>query len=208
MELDKLKRLVSKNVIDFSELLLLNYHKLDLDETDVVMLIKLHHMINNNVSFIGPKQLSKQLSISTPTTAKRLNNLIDKEFIRLELVIGENGKEKEKYNLDKVMEKILAADQEKERKQKKQSIEAELVELFETEFKKQLSVLDIQIITKWLNEDKYTVDEIREALFKSVKARKLTIKYVDAILLNTEKEAPKTYKKTNLMRDLHKLWEK
>lgn len=40
-----------------------------------------------------------------------------------------------------------------------------------------------------------------------MKARKLSIKYVDGILLRVE-EKPKEYKKTNLMRDFHKLWEK
>ena len=44
--------------------------------------------------------------------------------------------------------------------------EKELVELFESEFKKPLGVLDIQTITKWLNDDKYTFDQIKDALFK------------------------------------------
>lgn len=208
MELKRLKNLVNKNVIDFSELLLLNYHKLDLDETDVVILIKLHHLINDNVSFISPKALSESLSISPPTTAKRFNSLIDREYIRLELVTGENGKEREKYNLDKVMEKILKMDDEHEKKEVKRTTEGNLVELFETEFNKQLSVLDIQTITKWLSEDRYKFEEIQAALFIAIKARKKTIKYVDGVLLNTEKETPKKYKKTNLMRDLHQLWEK
>jgi len=127
----------------------------------------------------------------------------------MELVKGENGKQKENYNLDKIFEKILLIDYE-ERKDinAKQSVEKELVDLFETEFKKPLSVLDIQTITKWLNDDKYSFDEIKDALFAAVKQRKLNIKYVDGILLNTEKEEAIPLKKTNLMRDLHKLWEK
>lgn len=208
MELNTLKKFIDKKVVDFSELVLLNYHKIGLDETDAVILIKLHHLIDSSLTFISPKLLSDSLSISPQTTAKRLNNLIDKDFVTMELVSGANGKEKESYSLDTVIEKILRLDfEERKGDNIHKTKEAELVELFEAEFKKPLSVLDIQTITKWLNDDKYKFAEIKESLFKAVKARKLSIKYVDGILLNQEKETPKQYKKTNLMRDLHKLWE-
>ena len=127
----------------------------------------------------------------------------------MELVKKTNGKEKESYNLDKVIEKILRMDfEERKGDNIHKTTESVIVELFEEELKKPLTVLDIQTITKWLNDDNYTFEQIEEALFKAVKARKLTIKYVDGILLKQEKEEPKVYKKTNLMRDLHQLWEK
>lgn len=209
MEIRELKNFVDKNIVDFTELLLTNYYRLDLDEVDAIILIKLHHLINKNITFISPKKLSESLSISSQTTAKRLNNLIDSEFIKMELVKGENGKQKESYNLDKIFEKILKIDYDERKGTKTHNTsEKALVELFEEEFKKPLGVLDIQTITKWLNNDKYTFDEIKEALFIAVKQRKLTIKYVDGILLRQEDEKPVTYKRTNLMKDLHKLWEK
>lgn len=209
MELKTLKKYIKNKVVDFSELLLMNYHRIGLDETDTIILIKLHHLINEGVSFISPKKLAESLSVSPATTAKRLNNLIDRDYIKLELVTSYNGKEKESYNLDTVIEKILKIDYEERKGDNEfKSQEAQLVELFETEFKKPLSVLDIQTLTKWLNDDKYTFVKIEEALFKAVKARKLSIKYVDGILLKDEIEEPKVFKRTNLMRDLHKLWEK
>jgi DNA replication protein len=162
-----------------------------------------------DISIISPKKLSESLSISTTTTQKRLNNLIDKEFVRVELVKGANGKEREQYNLDLIYEKIVMIDfNERKGENKHKDSEKELVELFEGEFRKPLSVLDIQTITKWLNDDHYTFQEIKDALFIAVKARKLSIKYVDGILLKNEDEKPVEYKKTNLMRDFHKLWQK
>lgn len=204
MDIKELKKFIEKNIVDFSELLLNNYYKLGLDETDAVILIKLRYLMNKNVPFISPKKLSETLSISAQTTAKRLNNLIEKGYLRLELVRGENGKERESYSLDKVYELIVDFEEPEAPITK----EKELVELIETEFKKPLSVLDIQIITKWLNEDKYTFDQIKDALFTAVKARRLTIKYIDGILLKQTETPKKVYKKTNLMRDLHKIWER
>jgi DNA replication protein len=83
--------------------------------------------------------------------------------------------------------------------------ERELVELFEEEFKKPLGVLDIQTITKWLNEDKYSIDEIKDALFDASKQGKLSIKYVDGILLKRSQVETVPYKKT-LIEDLKKIW--
>ena len=37
MELNTLKKFIDKKVVDFSELVLLNYHKIGLDETDAVI---------------------------------------------------------------------------------------------------------------------------------------------------------------------------
>lgn len=209
MDIKQLKKFIDSNIVDFSELVLDNYYSLGLDETDAIMLIKLHNLLNKNITFIKAKDLSEMLSISTQTTSKRLNSLIDRGFIQMELIKGENGREKESFNLDLIFERILRSDfEERKGENVHKTSEAELVKLFETEFKKPLSVLDIQTITKWLNDDKYSFDDIKEALFKAVKSRRTTIKYVDGILLRSEESMPKVYKKTNLMRDFHKLWEK
>lgn len=209
MEVNQLKNFINKKIVDFSELVLENYNKLDIDETDAIILIKLQKSLENNDTFINPKKLADHLSISALKTSRRISILMDKGFIRLELVPGANGKETERYNLDMIYEKILLNDfHERKGGNKHNTNEKELVELFESEFRKPLGVLDIQTITKWLNDDKYTFEQIKDALFVAVKARKLSIKYVDGILLKEEEEAPKEYKKTNLMRDFHKLWEK
>lgn len=209
MEVNQLKNFINKKIVDFSELILENYHKLDIDETDAIILIKLQKMLENNDVFINPKKLSESLSISALKTSRRLSVLMDKGFIQLELVKGTNGKQTEQYNLDMIYERILLHDyNERKGGNLHKTNEKELVELFESEFRKPLGVLDIQTITKWLNDDKYTFEQIKEALFVAVKSRKLSIKYVDGILLKEEEETPKEYKKTNLMRDFHKLWEK
>jgi DNA replication protein len=210
MEINQLKKFINKDIVDFTELVIENYRKLDIDETDAIILIKLQKLIDKDIAFISPNKLSESLSISGNTTAKRLDKMIDRGFVSVSLIKGENGKERESYNLDRVYELILMNDfNERKGIEKEVTIEQEIVELFESEFKKPLSVLDIQVITKWLNEDNYTKDQIKDALFVAVKARKLNIKYVDGILLNTEEETQVTpARKTNLMRDFHKLWEK
>ncbi len=209
MNTTNIKAMIDKNIIDFKELVLNHYHKIDLDETDAIMIIKLHNLLQKNITFINPTKFSNMLSISSSTTMRRLNNLIEKGYIQFELVKNTQGKETEIFNLDNVIEKILIAQYE-ERKKNENATEApeqELVHLFESEFRKPLSVLDIQTITKWLEEDKYSIEEIKHALYEAVKANKLSIRYIDGILLNItrEDEKPK-YNQSTIIKDLKKLW--
>ena len=211
MDLEIMKDLIKKNIVDFSELVLNNYYKLGLNETDAVIIIKLNYLLGENKTYISPKELSETLSISAQTTSKRLNSLVERGFIKLKLVKNGKGKQTETFNLDLLIERIVKSDYEEkevDRIEKNKTLEGKLVKLFEEEFKKPLSVLDIQTITKWLNEDKYTYELIKDALFESIRSRKLNIKYVDGILLKGEnKTEPKKYRKTTNIKDLKKIWE-
>lgn len=211
MDIKDIKRYINNNTIDFTELILNNYYKLGIDETDAVIIIKLQYLLNNNKTFISSSKLSKMLSISTQTTSKRLKSLIEKGYIQMEIVEKKNGKQTESFNLDYLIERILISGsfESNERKIKdNHTLESKLVTLFEEELKKPLSVLDIQTLTKWLNEDKYTFEDIKDALFDAVRSRKLTIKYVDGILLKKdEKVENRTYKKTAKLSNLKKIWE-
>lgn len=211
MDVKNMKSFIKKNIVDFSELVLDNYYKIGLDETDAIIIIKLNFLLNRNITFIHPKKLSNMLSISSATTSKRLNNLIEKGFVKMQLITNGNGKETESFNLDFVIESILKADFEDkitESSDQNKNVESRLVNLFETEFRKPLSVLDIQTITKWLSDDNYKYEEIKNALFEASKARKLSIKYVDGILLNKGTDEPKKkYNQTTLIKDLKKIWQ-
>ena len=211
MDFINMKDLIKKNIIDFSELVLNNYQKIGLDETDAIIIIKLQYLLNKNITYISAKKLSEVLSISHRTTAKRLDSLIDRKYISLELIQGTNGKETESFNLDYIVQKIIMNDTDEIKNittSNNLSDEAKIVQLFETELKRQLSVLDIQTITKWLSEDKYTFDEINDALFEAVKVRKTSIRYIDAILLQTGPSGHgQQTKRKAVISDLRKIWE-
>lgn len=210
MDLANMKSLIKKNIIDFSELVLTNYNKIGLDEVDAIILIKLHNIYKKNITFIRPTELSKSLSISPKETSKRLNTLIEKGYVQMEVASGKNGKQTETFNLDYLIERILKQNYEEQTNIENKVITSEqgqLVELFESEFNKPLSVLDIQTITKWINDDEYTFDQIKDALFIAVKSRKKSIKFVDGILLNNETKPTGQPIRRTVVKDLRKLWE-
>lgn len=202
--------LMKKNIVDFNELVLNNYYKMGLDETEAVIIIKLHSLLKRGTTFINPERLAKILSISKTKTSNRLESLIEKKYIHIDLIKLPNGKESEIFNLDFFIEKVLVMELQianQKNGENKKTEENHLVEMLELELRKPLSVLDIQIITKWLNDDGYTFEQIEDALFKAVKSGKVTMKYIDNILLKSLDSDPVySREKKSVLKDFSKLW--
>lgn len=209
MKKEDIKLLMKKNIIDFNELVLNNYYKMDLDEIDAVIIIKLHSLLKRGITFINPEKLSKILSLTKTKTANKLDNLTAKGYVKFELIKLKNGKESESFNLDFFIEKILMIEfelKQKEQSNTKQVMESDLVDMLETELKKPLSVLDIQIITKWLSEDNYTKEQIEEALLVAMKNNKVSMKYIDNLLLNKSYKDDFKRQKNSVLKDFNKIW--
>ncbi|PAT01153.1 hypothetical protein CI105_07875 [Candidatus Izimaplasma bacterium ZiA1] len=209
MKKEDIKLLMKKNIIDFNELVLNNYYKMDLDEIDAVIIIKLHSLLKRGITFINPEKLSKILSLTKTKTANKLDNLTAKGYVKFELIKLKNGKESESFNLDFFIEKILMIEfelKQKEQSSTKKVMESDLVDMLETELKKPLSVLDIQIITKWLSEDNYTKEQIEEALLVAMKNNKVSMKYIDNLLLNKSYKDDFKRQKNSVLKDFNKIW--
>ena len=66
--------------------------------------------------------------------------------------------------------------------------------MIETQFQKQLKPADVELIRKWIHEDGYSKENIKNAIVYAVRANKSTLSYIDGVLLNMTKT--KSQKKT------------
>jgi DNA replication protein len=83
---------------------------------------------------------------------------------------------------------------------KHETLEDEIVDLLEKNFQKQLKPLEVELISKWIHEYKYTKEDIKEAIFTAIKANRSSISYLDSVLLkkrqvNQDVKVRKTNKK-------------
>ena len=86
--------LLKNRLIDFEKLIIDKYSYLGLNEIDVIILIKLHRLLETNKSFLS-EEIVKGMTISEEEVRNRLVNLINQQFITLTL----SGKN-EIYSLD------------------------------------------------------------------------------------------------------------
>ncbi|MFA7561093.1 MAG: DnaD domain protein [Candidatus Izemoplasmatales bacterium] len=189
MEVLILKKMIKEGIIDFDKLLKNTYRDLSITELEAFLLMELNTLKVNGIDFVTPKTLTKKLTITETEAHTLLENLMKKKYLNFELIKKANGKQAESFNIDlayrrilehyqnSIMDEIMTTENEYE------SLEEEVVELLEKNFQKQLKPLEIELITKWIHEYKYTKEDIKDAIFAAIKANRYSISYLDGVLL-------------------------
>ncbi len=188
-----IKKLIEEEILDFDKMLLKNYKKIGLSEIEAFLLIELHRQKKGGETFISPTRLVKKLTISEDKLLQVLDGLIAKKYLIIRLVKHDNEKETEDFSLDNTVSKLIEIYKNQIRLEVTntdhiyETKEEEIVDLLETQFQKQLKPLEIELIQKWINEDGYSVEEIKRSILDAIKANKSSISYVDGMLLKRSK---------------------
>lgn len=197
----------SKNLIDFCKLVLDKYHLLGLSETEAIILIKLHDQIQQGVRKLSVQSLAPTMTLSANAISKKLVDLVKNGFVTLSLSEADGS---EMFDLEETYKRLghlLENDDQQTILKTSQTNQREVALLIEQEFKKMLTAMDLEMIHHWLNEDQFSVDQIKAAVLKCVKARKLHIKYVD-IFLNQKEESTQSKPVENLQELFNSVYEK
>ncbi|MDD3129660.1 MAG: DnaD domain protein [Candidatus Izemoplasmatales bacterium] len=206
MEVLVLKKMITEGVVDFDILIKLTYKGLGLTEMEAFLLMELNSLKQKNTNFVTPKIITKKLTITEEQAFSLMDDLMRKQFLTFKLIKGENGKQKESFEIDLTYEKVLSYYKEKvvdemmKVDENFNTLEEEIVELLEKNFQKQLKPLEVELIIKWINDYKYTKEDIKEAIFSAIKANRFSVSYLDSVLLkkrqlNQEVKIRKTSKK-------------
>ncbi|MBN2504743.1 MAG: DnaD domain protein [Bacilli bacterium] len=189
MEQTLIRKLIEEDIIDFNKLILKNYRLIGLTEIEAFVVIELHQQMRQGNTFLNPTKIAKNVTISKDELLEILDNLIKRQYLTIRLKKTKSGKETEIFHMDETIAKIISSYHKSMRddiiNQPKQyaTNAEEIVDLIETQFQKQLTPLEIEIIQKWLDEDKFDILEIKNALLDAIKANKFSLSYVDGILV-------------------------
>ena len=176
-------KLIRSNVISLNEVLIQNYKNIGLDEVDmtILVLLNLQKLVQDDVLSI--EKLTSKMTINENEISERILSLIQKGYLELKI---DDVTSKEKFILDPVIEKISKLLSDEPKKETNQELVKKIVEYAEKIYQRVLNVEDLKVIHIWV-EEQYSYEEICEAIFDSLKAKKTQIKYADAILVNRHK---------------------
>jgi len=197
MDLRLAQKWMDEGIIDFKELILQNYKNIGLNETDAFIIIELHKQAKAGMVYLNPKKLVKNIALSMDELLIVLDRLLQNNYLTMQIVKSESGKEAETFSLNQTVEKIIKYynrtldELDLETPKKYATSEEELVDLIEMHFQRQLNPLEIEIIRKWVGEDQYPIFDIKKALLDAAKANKTSLSYVDGILLKRTNIAKK-----------------
>ena len=189
MEVLILKKMIKEGMVDFDKLLKKTYKDLGLSELETFLLMELNALKIKDIHFVTPKILTKKLTITEEEALNLMDELLRKKYLNFVLIKGENGKQKESFDIDLTYRKIIEYYQDKvinemmKTEYAYDTLEEEIVEVIERNFQKQLTPLEVELIIKWVKEYKYTKDDIKEAVLTAIKANKYSMSFLDSILL-------------------------
>ena len=175
--------LLKNDIINFDQLLLDKYNVLGLDEVETIILIKLNKILKSGKKF-SIDLLTSSMSISENDLRNRLVSLINNQFITL-MLDGKN----ELYSLDDTYKRLADAivQNDIDAKTEKQETEVEkVVNALQKSFNKILTPLDLEMVHNWIYQDKFSFDTINNAIIETLKIKKTSVHYVDAILSKKE----------------------
>lgn len=176
-------------------LLLRHYRKFNLSNDELVLILQLKSYIDKGELFPSTNSIAMNMNMTEDNVFRAIHQLTQKRVLSIETTKDEKGVSQDAYSLSLLWEKLsvfLKQEQmEKESKQKSDE-DKNLFTLFEREFGRTLSSFEMELLAKWMQEDKYSTELIQLALREAVLSQVYNFKYIDRILLNWEKKNIRT----------------
>lgn len=169
-------------LVQWKILLIENYKTLSLTEDEVMIILLVDYCLINGETFVTPDMLALKMNLEFSQIDKDLTKLIKKGLINIDEVDGKLVTSL--AGIQDLLVKIVIADYNKKEALPSENKEAQdnLYQIFENEFGRPLSFVEVDTIRSWFDEG-YTKDKIILALKEAVVARAKNIRYIDKILL-------------------------
>ena len=164
-----------------SKELLFNYKKMNITDSEFIILI---YLINQSNNIYNPKQIGNDLGFELHNILELINSLCEKNIIKIEMKKTNNIRS-EIINLDSLYEKIAFALTEVEEKN-----DSNLYSVFETEFGRTLSPMEFEIINGWVDNG-YSEELIKLALKEATYNGVSNLRYIDKIIYEWGKKGIK-----------------
>lgn len=189
-------------------LLLQYYKRIALTDQEMMLIIHLHAFALEGNDFPSLEAIHERMSLSEGEISTSLNRLLKDGYVDITSSLDNEQKRKESFTLQPLWEKLctylinqqahkeIAASTEgawpDDFAQHDDEEEGQLFKRFEQEFARPLSPMEIETISIWLDQDKYDVSLILLALREAVISSKLSLRYIDRILFEWQKNGIKT----------------
>ena len=178
--MDKVVSLLKDKDITIPKLLLKNYKKLNINESELVILIFLINSYEYN-----PKVIADDMDIKLPVLLEMISELESKGILKIELK-NINGINTEVCNLDNLYEKLSLLVIKKE----DTNVDKSIYDVFETELGRTLSPIEYELVSDWLNDNTEEILKLalKEATYNGVS----NFRYIDRIIHEWNKKGIKT----------------
>ncbi|WP_342042783.1 DnaD domain-containing protein [Bacillus sp. OTU2372] len=181
--------------ITIPTMLFSEYRNLNLNETELVLLLNIITFIEKGNEFPTPEELSSRMTVSIADCHDMLRRLIQRGFIEIMDQYSNEGIRFEKYSVKPLWERLVdqfLLNSQVTRQLEQKTEETDVYTCFEKEFGRPLSPFECESLGMWMDDDHHDPIIIKAALREAVMSGKLNFRYIDRILFEWKKNGIKT----------------
>lgn len=172
--------------------LLKYYRSIGLNNEELLFAIQLQSYLDQNIFFPNMAEIAARMGKEEAEVFSILHRLIQNNTILIETEKDNNGKDEDRYSLYPLYVKLARYLNQQTEAAEANASDINLLEIFQQEFGRLLTPIEMQTIGDWLDRDRYSKELIMEALREAVLNQKYSLKYMDRILLSWEKKNIRT----------------
>lgn len=167
-----------------------NYKKFDINSDEFLFLMYLYN--NGNDFSFNPDKISDDLGYDIATIMTLINDLSDKNLLKVDVKKNEKGFMEDVVSLDGFFNKLKMT-VVSEVNESNNNNDSTIFEMIEKEFGRTLSPIEFEIIKAW-TESNFSDEIIKEAIKEAVFNGVPNLKYIDKILFEWNKKGITTAK--------------
>jgi DNA replication protein len=167
--------------------LLVEYKSLQMNENELAIILHIYRLQMEGIRLPSIQAVSQFTTLKEQEVAQALRSIMKKGLLVIEQQKEDNVIH-EWYSLEPLWKLLYNGETSVEEKDN----DSNLFILFEQEFGRALSPIEIETINHWLDDDELSPALIKAALREAVLMAKLNFRYVDRILNEWHKKGVKT----------------
>lgn len=175
--------------INIPSRLVKDYKALGLSEVDMMVILHIIRWQKEQDLLPSFEQIAQYMTINANDVSNVLKKLRNQGLLTIDQFEDENQVVHEWYSITPLIEKLYEVQQEVSQSKDE---EGKLFSLFEQEFGRALSPIEIETISYWLDDDRFKPALIKAALREAVLMGKLNFRYIDRILNEWKKKGIKS----------------
>ncbi|TWT28341.1 DnaD domain-containing protein [Planomicrobium sp. CPCC 101110] len=191
---NRLQTWIEQGNVHISQLFFQFYKELKITDEEAMLLMHIHAFQQQGNQFPTPDEIGARMMTSQLNVTTMLQKLMQQGYLAIQQETIEEVLN-EKISLQPLWDRLLDCvfkEQDQEKENSQQEMEGEIFQLFEQEFGRFLSPMEIETISMWMDQDGHTPAIIRMALKEAVISQKISLRYVDRILFEWKKKNIKT----------------
>lgn len=164
--------------------LLQNYRKLQLTADECLLIAWLMQRHPEESFVLNIRETCQQFGVDERQLFSIIQHLMDRQVLEIKQREAQDGKKVDYYSFKPLLRQLeVLFKQNSFSVEKMSQKDVNVLTLIEQEFNRQLSGFEIEMISGWINNDKYPQELIVAALKEAVLNQAHNVKYIDRILL-------------------------